>query len=400
MFARERRFIDAILKYKAIIFFILISIIALVVRGYLFSFQSSDLKMFLLPWYNEISDLGGLKALSRQIGNYGITYQFLIALFTYLPVNPIFMYKALSVLFDYILALVGALLVNRLCSSQSKSLFLISYASILFIPTVIINSGLWGQCDSIYCSFILLSLLKLIQEKKFSPFIFLGVAFAFKFQTIFILPAFILVYLKNKKFSILSFGIAFLSFYICCLPGIIMGRSWRAPILIYLNQIGETRINLSYPNFSGIINELNSSSIYNYMLLRNFLIFLTLGVLVIGSYYLFIRFNEWTKDQIVIYSLWISWTCVMFLPSMHERYGYLIDVMLVIVAFKYPLFSFNAIGSILGSWCVYILVLFGINLSIPLLSFAAVINYSMFSVIVYLNLYSKIQNNYIANIKD
>ncbi len=399
MFARERKVIDAILNYKEIIFFTLISVIALVVRGYLFSFQSYDLKTFLLPWYNEISNLGGIKALDKQIGNYGITYQFLIALFTYLPVKPIFMYKALSVLFDYILALVGASLVSKLCDSRSKPLFLLSYASILFIPTVIMNSGLWGQCDSIYCSFILLALLKLIQEKKISPFIFLGIAFAFKFQTIFILPAFILIYLRNKKFSILSFGIAFLSFYVCCLPGIVMGRSWESPIVVYVNQVKETRINLNYPNLSGIINELNNSSIYNYIILKELLIFFALGVLAIGSYYLFIRFNKWARDQIIIYSLWIVWTSVIFLPSMHERYGYLVDVLLVIVSFKYPLFLFNTIVSVLEGWCTYILVLFGIRLSMPLLSFVGVINYSIFSVIVFFSLYSKIYNNYIANIK-
>ena len=390
MYAREEKVVNAILKYRNFIFLILVSVIALIMRLKLFSFQSYDFRIFLLPWYETIEKLGGIKALDTQVGNYGITYQTLIALFTYLPFKPIVMYKFLSVCFDYVLAVGSALLVQALYNSQSKSLFLLVYSVILFVPTVVMNSGLWGQCDSIYCSFIILSLLSLVKNKKLPSFIFLGVAFAFKFQTIFILPLYILLYLRNKSFSILYFGVSFISFYLCCLPGIIMGRNWLDPIRIYLGQIDETRINLLYPNLSGMMTQINNGNIYNYQIMKSFLIFLTLAILLIGSYYLFVKDKVWTKDQIVVYGLWIIWTCVMFLPSMHDRYGYLVDVLLVLLSFKYPILWINTTFSILESWLVYVSGLFGIDINIQLLSFTAVLNYTCFTMVVFFNKYDKL----------
>ena len=300
------------------------------------------------------------------------------------------MYKFLSICFDYVLAVGSALLVQALYDSQSKSLFLLVYSVILFVPTVVMNSGLWGQCDSIYCSFIILSLLSLVKNKKIPSFIFLGVAFAFKFQTIFILPLYILLYLRNKSFSILYFGVSFISFYLCCLPGIIMGRNWLDPIRIYLGQIDETRINLLYPNLSGMMTQMNNGNIYNYQIMKSFLIFLTLAILLIGSYYLFVKDKVWTKDQIVVYGLWIIWTCVMFLPSMHDRYGYLVDILLVLLSFKYPILWINTTFSILESWLVYVSGLFGIDINIQLLSFTAVLNYTYFTMVVFFNKYDKL----------
>ncbi|QIZ04476.1 hypothetical protein [Limosilactobacillus reuteri] len=82
-----------------------------------------------------------------------------------------------------------------------------------------------------------------------------------------------------------------------------MGRNWLDPIRIYLGQIDETRINLLYPNLSGMMTQMNNGNIYNYQIMKSFLIFLTLAILLTGSYYLFVKDKVWTKDQIVVYGL-------------------------------------------------------------------------------------------------
>lgn len=169
-----------------------------------------------------------------------------------------------------------------------------------------------------------------------------------------------------------------------------MGRNWLDPIRIYLGQIDETRINLLYPNLSGMMTQMNNGNIYNYQIMKSFLIFLTLAILLIGSYYLFVKDKVWTKDQIVVYGLWIIWTCVMFLPSMHDRYGYLVDVLLVLLSFKYPILWINTTFSILESWLVYVSGLFGIDINIQLLSFTAVLNYTYFTMVVFFNKYDKL----------
>lgn len=384
----EKRIVDLAFKHKDMLMFIFISVLALVIRLCLLDFQSYDFNNFLLPWFEEIKRNGGLQALHNQVGNYGITYQFLIALATYIPVKPIIMYKVLSIFFDYTLAFAGAKLAKQISSNSSMELFIITYSIILFVPTVIMNSGLWGQCDSIYCSFILLSLLEIMKDKKVMGFILLGIAFAFKLQTIFVLPFFLLLYVKRRDFSILYFGISLISFYICCLPGILMGRKWNAPFLIYSGQTNETRINLFYPNLSGTLIRLNNGNMYNYKIMVHFLILLTVAVLAVGGYYLITRYkNTWDNSQMLLYTTWVVWSCVMFLPNMHDRYGYLVDILFIILAINFPIFWVNAMLCILESWFTYTNAMFAVNINMIILSFLAMVNYCGFTMVLFTSSY-------------
>lgn len=82
----------------------LIVILSLVWRYAGRNFLSEDMEGWLLPWYQEIKESGGVLSLSRQVGNYGLLYQTLIALMTYVDIEPIYLYKMLSVVFDFFLA--------------------------------------------------------------------------------------------------------------------------------------------------------------------------------------------------------------------------------------------------------------------------------------------------------
>ncbi|MEY8441560.1 hypothetical protein AALA17_02725 [Lactobacillaceae bacterium 24-114] len=386
MFVTEQKIINQLLKYKFYIVLLLVSLLALYVRLCLFPFQSYDFNTFLNPWYNQISAQGGIRALKSQVGNYGITYQFIISLFTYLPGKSIFWYKALSVFFDYILAITGGLIVINFQNTQKKKKFLFVYSIILFIPTIIMNSGMWAQCDSIYASFLLLSILSLLKNKNKLAFVYLGIAFAFKLQSIFIVPFFLLYYLMNKKFSIFYFFLSLLSFYVCCLPGIIMGRSIFAPFEIYFGQTNETRINLNIPNFSGLLTTSSiMKNISTYEMLRNFLICITLVVLLLV--YLFILNNKQllTNQEMLIIATWTCWTCVMFLPSMHERYMYVADVLLILMACISRKFFVNAVIAVFVSYMTYLFALLDAHISISNLSLLALANYIMFSALIFLD---------------
>ena len=127
----------------------------------------------------------------------------MLAILSYLPFEPLYMIKAVSVVFDFILSIMVAKLIYALTKSESKAVF--SYAVVLFLPTNIINSSLWGQCDSIYVTFVICSLYYLVRNCFKTSFVILGIAFAFKLQTIFIVPIFVYYYFIEKKYSILYF---------------------------------------------------------------------------------------------------------------------------------------------------------------------------------------------------
>ena len=59
----EKKFITYVEKYLLPIAVIVMTILALAIRVCLFDFVSGDMGDFMLPWYNEIKEAGGVWAL-------------------------------------------------------------------------------------------------------------------------------------------------------------------------------------------------------------------------------------------------------------------------------------------------------------------------------------------------
>ena len=80
-------------KHSDILFFLIITIIAIIVRVMLIKHPSGDYDMFLKPWFDELKQNGGLRGLAKEIGNYTPPYMTLLALLTYLPINSLISIK-------------------------------------------------------------------------------------------------------------------------------------------------------------------------------------------------------------------------------------------------------------------------------------------------------------------
>ena len=207
-----------------------------------------------------------------------------------------------------------------------------TYALTFCSITVILNSSFWAQCDSIYVAFILLSIYFLEKEKNIASFIFVGIAFAFKLQTVFILPFYIFYYISTQKISILHFLIIPITDIVMCLPAVLLGRPVKDIIEIYLVQTDYGKlIQMNCPNFYALI--CNGNDMTYYYLLKSFSIILTLTIL--GSvlcFAIYKKIDMTDKENILLTAIWTVFTCIMFLSSMHERYGYLIDILAIIYA--------------------------------------------------------------------
>lgn len=327
----EKNFLQWIEKRLYIIVGILFSLLAIYLRITLRNFSSNDAVVHLLPWYEEIKNNGGILSLNKQVGNYNMLYQFFIAIMTYLPIEPLYAYKGLSCMFDFALALLVAFMTYSL-TNKNKLCGVVAYGVVLFSPIVFLNSAMWAQCDSIYVFFCVLFIWLLVREHFWPAFFCLGLAFSFKLQAVFILPFAMYIYFAKRKFSILNFGMIPAALVVTGLPGILMGRKWTEVFTIYLNQTENFPLMaLNYPSFWVILNDATVEESYYWM--KTAVLIFTIVALAITMIIFYIKRVELNPNNMIYIAFILTYMCVLFLPSMHERYGYLYEILAILIAF-------------------------------------------------------------------
>lgn len=328
----EKKIIDYCKKHYIIIFAIIITILAILVRCCFLKYESYDFKGFIQHWYQYIRVNGHIKALATYEGDYNAPYLTIMALLTYLPFNPLYTIKGVSILFDFILALSCGYLVYDVTKGNNKKIAgLVTYSIILFLPQVLENSAMWAQCDSIYSSFIILSLIFLLKEKYPLSFIMLGCAFSFKLQFIFILPLYLILYVSKNKFSILNFLLIPITNIILCLPAIIFGgMQFSKCFSVFGTQVGEYSkyLVLNYPNIYQLIkNNVDS--------FRPAGVVITVTLCFALLIYTVHKKVKWNNEKILTLGLLILILVTYFLPGMHERYMYVGEILSVIYFLLY-----------------------------------------------------------------
>lgn len=141
-----------------------VAVLGVAVRWRFLDFQSGDYRTFLSRWYAFISTNGHFAALhDDSFSNYNTPYLVLLALTSYLPIPPIVAIKTLSILGDLALAGVAAAIVLRL-RPGARWAPVAAFGVVLLLPTVVMNSGVWGQCDSLYAAASLACVLCLLED--------------------------------------------------------------------------------------------------------------------------------------------------------------------------------------------------------------------------------------------
>lgn len=254
----------------------------------------------------------------------------MIACLTYIPIEPLYAFKLLSCLFDYLLAWITACLVG-LCVEKDKPLWrALAYGAVLLSPLVFLNSAAWAQCDSIYAFFCLAALFLLLRRRYLLSFLALGVAFSLKLQSVFVLPVFLFAYFRVRKFSLLWFLLIPTVMIALSVPGILFGRGVFDVFTVYLNQ-AETYpyIALNYPSVWLLLY--HSSYYWAFQKLHSAAILLC--ILIQGMYMLLWdkRKASMTESNIIRMAFILAYSCILFLPSMHERYSVLYEILAVVI---------------------------------------------------------------------
>ncbi len=345
----EKKIINFLEKHIHVVFILLIILLTLFMKIKLLDFESGDYQSFLKDWFDYLKNNGGIYALKSYIGDYNAPYITIMALLTYLPIKSLYSIKMVSILFDYILAFAAALLAKELApKGKKKYLTLMTFTFISILPNVLLNGAMWGQCDSIYASFVIFSLYYLVKEKYIKSFIMLGIAFAFKLQFIFILPLYIVLYVCKKKYSILYFLILPITNIILCLPTIMMGNSIKKVMSIYFAQTGtySDSLVMNFPNIWNIFPA-NPDIFYT---IAEILFVIMCGLML---YYIILNKVKFNNEKMLLLGLWFTIIATFILPGMHERYLFVGEILSVIYYLIYRKNGYLAIFINLCSLITY-----------------------------------------------
>ncbi len=289
----------------------------------------SDYNYFLLPWVKTYRQLGVVKGLRQGVGNYYVPYNVFLALISKLDIKPYIPIALFSIIFDYIIALFiykTALELKKIRKLQISDRNIKCFAMLFaLLPIVIENSSIWKQCDSIYSGFLLIALFYFLKGKYNTAFVFIGIAFSFKLQAIFILPFLILFYIGKKEFSIFKFLWIPLIFLLCGLPAILCGRSAADTYMTYFHQAESIHMFVNFPSIYALGME--DGEIYFQLALFMPVILFLFSLLFISRYKSPVSSFHW-----LYIAAWCFITCNEFLPAMHERYDFFAVILLTFIA--------------------------------------------------------------------
>src|SRR6516162_2991623 len=196
---------------------------------------SGDLQIYLIPWYYFLLEHGAFSALAADFSDYTPSYLYLLSIGTLAHgmLDPATVIRAISVSFNAIAVVLVYVFAVAAGWSRSKA---IQIALIFFaLPEVILNSLIWGQSDIIYTLSLMAFIYFLLKERCWLATMMLGIAFAFKLQTVFIGP-FVLYLLLVRRLLWRQLVLAPLMYLLFMIPSALAGRSWRDLLTIYLNQ--------------------------------------------------------------------------------------------------------------------------------------------------------------------
>ena len=340
-------------SYRNLLRCALLIALALFIRLTYFNRENTDYQWFLKVWVDFYRTHGGFSGLRESIGNYNIPYLYFLALFSFSSIRDLYLIKLLSIFFDIILAFAGLLLVRRCGGSHLRAA--VCFFVILFLPTVLLNSACWGQCDSIYVSFALLGLAFAIPygEQQGHPvlsMICIAVSFGFKLQAVFLMPIWLLLWVW-QKYKWYWFAVFPLAYLVLILPAVLLGRPLADAVMLYVDQADTVGSALNYnaPSLTALIrNPSSPESVSRILIVCAFAA--TFLVLFLG---IFLR-NRMDVKMFLCFSALIVLLIPFLLPHMHDRYFYAGDILTAVLAVCIPWLSVSALLMEFGSFICYL----------------------------------------------
>lgn len=324
--------------------------------------QSFDFRHFVTYWWAAAGS-DPVHALTGNVHNYDYTPAYIGILVVAHPVlgwlTPVVAIKLISVVGDIACAMLVGRIVRRFRPDPAYGR--LAFAVVVLLPTVITDSSVFGQVDSLYAALLLAGVLGMLRGHQRWALVALGLALAFKFQAIFLAPAVagLLVIGVIKWRHVWWAPAATLAAFV---PAVLAGRSVLGVLGTYSSQAGKYPfLTLDAPNayawwqnpppgtyppqgsVTGGQGDIDVLTAAYPRVGHETITILTAVAIVLCA---LLVFFVWHHRQTLLARTdqkWIVLLCAVSamlvpyaLPSMHERYFYPADLLALTVAFVMP----------------------------------------------------------------
>ncbi len=328
--------------------------VMLFLRLCLFDHQTHDYQTFLANWVTFFRENGGFSAIRSSVGDYNVPYLYFLAAISYLSIPDLYLIKIFSVLFDLLLAW-SALRLSRHFCRENSPLPLLCFTLFLFLPTFVLNGAYWGQCDSLYAAFILLSIESVFDKHPKTSVVLLAVAFSFKLQTVFLIPLW-LVFLFTKRVKFWHLFLFPVTYFITIAPALLLGKPLLEILSIYWTQTTEYThaLTMNAPTVFTFLPygfEANIALVARIAIIAAFVfLFIILGLL-------FLKRKQATPRLIMSAAAVMAIGIPFLLPHMHERYFFLagaVTLLLACIDYRFIPVAALAEAASLSSYSTYL----------------------------------------------
>ena len=318
---------DLLKTRRALLLSALLTAAAFVLRGLCLPYETLDYQNFLSHWVAFYRENLGFRSLSYPLGNYNIPYLYFLCFFSYLPIRDLYLIKLLSIFFDVLLAF-GSMKLVSLCG-RGRGVQLACFFTVLFLPTVVLNGALWGQCDSIYVALALLGLWLGLSDRPVLSMLCFTLSFGFKLQAVFLLPITAVLWFRGH-YRLRHFALFPVFYVLLVLPAVLLGKPFFETLSLYASQTGSVGSGLNY----------NSPSVYAFFwrspetrdaaclgIVGAFTFMLTVLL------FCFLRRRRLSVRTVLAAALLLAVGIPFLLPHMHERYFFGGDILSVVLGY-------------------------------------------------------------------
>lgn len=283
---------------------------------------TSDTARYLIPWYEFARD-HGLRGLREAFTNYTPFYSYLLLIAAWFDGlgQPLFLVKAISAIFEFGCALLVVQMVWRATKGPLRAA--LAFCGVWLAPTVLFNGAMWGQADSIWAFFVLLSVSLFMQNRNgVLPF---ATAVSVKAQGVFLGPLVFGMILRRKIHWAWLAAVPGV-YLVLALPVLAAGRLIASVLGVYVGQ-AETSHSLSN----------NAANIWVIARGMSYVIGVGLGMMVAASaglaLSLFLARAKQDGPEFILLVACASLLLMPYLlPKMHDRYFYAFELASIALA--------------------------------------------------------------------